>query len=306
MKKGYLQISFAWLFALVVGAFILFLAIYAATKIIDIGETSVSAQTGKEFGILLNPLETGFETGKTNFITMPVETRIYNKCNKQGNFGKQIISISQKSFGKWTETDTNIAFKNKYLFSEKYVEGEKFLLFSKPLEFPFKISDLIYITSSKDKYCFINAPDKINEELEDLNQENLLIKNCSSINNIKKVCFKDRMNCDIRVNYISKQVDKNGEKMFFETDSLMYAAIFSDKITYECQLKRLMLKLSQLCLIYQDKAKIISGKGCSSNLKLDSLYNSAKELDNSIQLNSVYTKAKEIGEKNDLAICKLW
>ncbi len=56
-QKAQFQISFAWLFAIIVGAFILFLAIYAAVKVINIGESATSAITGKEISILLNPLE---------------------------------------------------------------------------------------------------------------------------------------------------------------------------------------------------------------------------------------------------------
>ena len=68
-KKAFLQISFAWLFAIIVGMVILFLAIYASTKIIKTEQIALDVETAKEIGVLLNPLETGFETGKTNSIT---------------------------------------------------------------------------------------------------------------------------------------------------------------------------------------------------------------------------------------------
>ena len=70
-KRGFLQISFAWLFAIIIGAFILVLAIYASTKIIKTEQLSLDAKTAKEIGVLLNPLETGFETGKTTSIKLP-------------------------------------------------------------------------------------------------------------------------------------------------------------------------------------------------------------------------------------------
>ena len=37
-KKGFLQISFQWIFAIVVGIVILFLAIYGVSKLIGTGE----------------------------------------------------------------------------------------------------------------------------------------------------------------------------------------------------------------------------------------------------------------------------
>ncbi|MBU2104378.1 MAG: hypothetical protein KKF67_01205, partial [Nanoarchaeota archaeon] len=155
-KRGALDISFAWLFAIIIGGFILFLAVYAAIKLIGTEQTIQDAKTGKEIGVLLNPLETSFESGKTSLLTMPVETRIYNKCNNQGTFGRQIIQVSQKSFNKWTETNIDVGFSNKYLFSEKYAEGKKFYLFPKPFEFPFKVADLTIIIPKDKNYCFVN------------------------------------------------------------------------------------------------------------------------------------------------------
>ena len=237
-KRGALDISFAWLFAIIVGGFILFLAVYAAIKLVGTEQTVQDAKTGKEIGILLNPLETGFESGKTNLLTMPVETRIYNKCNNQGIFGRQIIQISQKSFNQWSETNINVGFSNKYLFSGIYSEGKKFYLFSKPFEFPFKVADLIYVTPSEDKYCFVNPPEEIYEELESLKQENIFLDNCPAG---IKVCFSGESGCEVDVNYNGKYIEKNNERIYFEGDALMYAAIFSSKEIYECQLKRLML-----------------------------------------------------------------
>ena len=305
-ERGFLQISFAWLFALIIGAFILFLAIYASTKIIQTEKISLDARTAKEIGVLLNPLETGFETGKTTSIKLPSETRIHNRCNNDGFFGRQIIKISQKSFDEWSDTDVNVGFSNKYIFSENFVEGKKFFIFSKPFNFPFKVTDLIYLTSEK-KYCFSNAPKEIENEISNLNQENLFSDSCpeESI----KVCFDSNANCDIVVNYKGGYVDKNGERMNFYSDSLMYAAIFSDKEIYECQLKRVMQRGEQLALIYRDKAEFISREGCTTNLnqELLELSNLKNQLDNSQNLNNYMVNlANKIDVKNSLAECKLW
>jgi len=302
-KKGYLQISFAWLFAIIAGVFILFLAIYATTKFMGAEQTTLDAKAGKEIGILLNPLETSFETAKVTFFTMPVETRIYNKCNNYGMFGRQIIQISQKSFNKWTETEIDVGFSNKYIFSEKNVEGKKFYVFSKPFDFPFKVTDLIYMTSSLKEYCFINPPEDIEDEISDLKQKNLLLEDCPD--NSIKVCF-DSGGCDINVNYNMGYVEKDGEMIYFEGDSLMYAAIFTDPEIYECQLKRLMKRTGHLALLYKDKASFISRKGCYSNLNLLALSNFANSLENSQDIESMVSLVEDIKDKNDLADCKLW
>jgi len=48
MKKGYLQISFTWLFAIIAGAFILFLAIFMTSKLIGTEQVALDAKTGKK------------------------------------------------------------------------------------------------------------------------------------------------------------------------------------------------------------------------------------------------------------------
>tara|TARA_Y100000034_G_C6796993_1_gene357302 strand:+ start:29 stop:952 length:924 start_codon:yes stop_codon:yes gene_type:complete len=305
-KRAFLQISFAWLFAIIVGGFILFLAIFTSTKIINVEQTSLDAQTAKEIGVLLNPLETGFETGKKNSLTLQAETRIYNRCNNDGVFGRQIIKVSQKSFGEWTDTDVNVGFSNKHVFSEDFVEGKKFFLFSKPFEFPFKVADLIYLTSSDKEYCFVNPPEEIKDEISDLNQENLFSENCPA--NSVEVCF-DSNDCDISVNYGARFVEKDDEKMYFYSDSLMYAAVFSDKEIYECQLKRVMQRTSQLTSLYKDKAEFISREGCNSNLNSDllELSNLESGVSSSENLNNLMINlADNMQKKNNLAECKLW
>ena len=306
-KNGFLQISFPWLFALIVGAIILFLAIYASTKIVNTGQTGLDAETAKKIGVLLNPLETGFETGKTTSIELPTETRIYNRCNNDGNFGRQIIKLSQKSFNKWSDTGIDVGFSNKYIFSEDYVEGKSFLIFSKPFSFPFKVSDLIYMTSKDKSYCFSDAPDSIEREISNLNQGNLIVGNCSSSS--IKVCFNSGEDCNIDVNYENGILRKNGETFNFYGDALMYAAIFSDKDVYECQLKRVMQRGEQLSLIYEEKSQFVSRNGCSSNSNQDllELRNLESGFSSSDNLNSqIINLAENVGAKNEVSECKLW
>jgi hypothetical protein len=303
-KRRAMQLSFAWIFAALIGAIILFLAVYISTKLIKTGELETDLKTGKEIGILLNPLETGFQSGQTTYITLPVETRIYGECVDYGNFGEQRIKISQLNFKTWTDTKTRVSFQNKYIFSGNYSEGKKFYIFSKPFEMPFKIADLVYLSSSKEKYCFIGAPEGIEKELNSLGQENIATQNClaDSIN----ICFSEGGSCDINVNYERGIVTKNSDRLYFVGDALMYAAIFSDAEIYECQVKRLMKRTEQLSYLYIDKASLVSKKECNSNLNLVSLQTLARHLQSSSDLLSVSIIANEIEEENGYADCKLW
>ena len=264
-KKGF-QISFAWLFAIIAGVFILFLAIYGVSKLIGTGEDIISARTGKDIGVLLNPLETSFGSERTVLLTMPVETRIHNKYSTYGNFGAQIIQVSQKNYGKWSQTEIDVSFPNKYIFSDSVVEGKDFFIFSKPFKFPFKVADVIYLTSSKKNYCFMDAPEEIEEELDALKQKNLFVADCPAES--VRVCFEAGVECDVNVDVYGREVEKMGQTMFFETDALMYAAIFSDKNIYDNQVKRLMWRTNELLSLYNTKSSLLSTQGCSQDINL--------------------------------------
>jgi len=299
--------SFTLLFAIIVGGFILFLAIYGATKFMDIGQQGQIAEVGKEIEVLLNPIETSFESAKSSSIYIPTETRIYNKCDNSGEFGTQYIEISQKTRGKWSITDLKAGTPNKYIFSNNYVEGKTFYLFSKPFEFPFKIADVIYMTSSLEEYCFLNPNEDIAKEILDLNQPNIKLVQCRG--DAIKVCFESGNDCDIKVNYYGKYVEKNGEQMYFETDALMYAAIFSDKDVYECHLKRLLQRLENLAELYRTKESFLASHGsCPIDVSSDltQLSNMANEIQSSDMLFQLNNLVEDVDNANNRATCELW
>jgi hypothetical protein len=304
------------LFAIIVGVFILFLAIFGATRVVNLGQYQLDSSTAKKIDVLLNPLESGFESTRSSSMILPVNTRIFNTCSDSGTFGAQRISLSQESFGKWPDPGAQVPFRNKYIFSDSIVEGKKFFLFSKPFEFPFKVSDLIVLTSSEDEYCFVNAPESIKRELTDLGQENFKVENCAE--GATRVCYSGGSDCQIDVNYNKGEglVEKrgSGEITYFSSDSLMYAAIFSDEAIYECQVKRLMKRTEQLTELYGEKAKLVRQNNCNSNLdaELTSLksfagqFSGSGEASNSRELTQIKFIVEDLEEKNDLAICRLW
>ena len=94
--------------------------------------------------------------------------------------------------------------------------------------------------------------------------------------------------------------------MYFNDDALMYAAIFSNSEIYECQIKRLMQRVENLALLYEDKANFVSKRGCNSNLNLLKLKNAAENLGSSANLKLVSDIAADINDVNKFADCKLW
>ena len=315
-KRG-MEFGFSWIFVIIVGAVIIFIVIYAVNKFVGterrVSDTFISA----ELNNLINPIETNLENSKYVKIKFLDETRFYNECQTTGNFGKQQISTSTKlGIGdEWGQKSVRKSSFNKYLFSRKVEEGKELNAIVKPFYNPYKVGDLTFIYSGD--YCFVSPPADIEEELQELSGSgsiNIGINITTNPNQCAPgkaiVCF-NQIGCDINVNLGSQVVSRSSpeDDVFYEGD-LIYAAIFSDKELYECQLKRLMKRTSELAYVYSLKSGFLTSQGCSSNLQGD-LASFANILSNTNSsedfLRDVVPMANDLGRKNDaISKCKVF
>lgn len=300
-KKG-IEFNFAWMFAIIVGAVIIFLAIYGSTKLLHTGEKISETEAGKELGILLTPYETGIEEGKATKISLSEEVEISNICSEIGNFGSQKIKLGEEG--------VPITFYNKYIFSSEKITGKELNVFTMPFRMPFKVADLTMIYSENEKYCFVNAPEDVRKEVEGFGLKNVDIIENNKLNCDKdsiKVCFSGS-GCDINV--LSGRAERDGKSIYYESEfgnALLYSVIFSSNEIYECQLKRLMKRTVELAGIYTEKSALIRGKDCNTEMEQDlqTLALSSK-ISSSAELGKVLDAAKIMEDKNENAICKLF
>jgi hypothetical protein len=325
-KRGY-EFSFAWLFAILVGMFIIFIAVFAATRFVDTSRFQTESERGQQIGILLNPIETNLAQAKFAKISVREETRIFNSCSNSGTFGSQGISTSIKSGigGKeWREEPgATSSFRNKYLFSDSVVQGEReFYVISKPFKLPFKIADLMIMWSDLETYCFVNPIPEIREEIRDLNTDGIFIVDSigSCPEGSKSVCFSGGP-CDISVvsSGTQKKVyynDLGREVEYIESiDSndrfaLMYAAIFSNPDNYECQIKRLAGRSAEIARLLSSKSEYLEFRDCgSASLRPELLSYSATAgtiVESGTSLGPLENSARELRRKNAPLICKLF
>ena len=249
------QFEFNWLFALIIGAVILFLAIFFASRLISTSQYQGEAELVREFDILLNPFSSVGAVGTITLakeVSMPSAITINLSCSSDG-LGKDSIRMMSKSDALTPE----YAIYNKYIFGEN-LSGKSFYVFGMPLEMPFRIDDMIYIVS--EDYCFVNPPQKIKDEISILNGSKIIsvesLGQCPS--DSKKVCFGNAQ-CDIKVTCDGNDaecekgaVSKQGTVYFYKR-SLMYAAIFSDTSLYKCNIKRLLARAESIADVYQQK-----------------------------------------------------
>lgn len=285
-KRGY-EFSFAWIFAIFIGAAVIFFAIYFAIQMVSTQQASRNVAEGKSFGVLLTPVETGIEEGKfaTMYLTDP--TRVYFQCEQplpDNPFGSQKLGLSIKpAIGEdWDEiTPIFLTFHNKYFFpsaeptqTENALmdEGEKeFYVLSKPLYLPFKVADLMIVYSDQKQFCFKNlnnAPTDFKRKIKQLNMTNVILDQPCDPTKQEIICFDiASSDCDTIVFPSQNKVTKKGEPdALYYLDSspeqdkyaMLYPAIFSDTKTYQCQTKRLMAHLSFLIQAYGQKSQYIS------------------------------------------------
>lgn len=325
-KKAF-SIPFEWIFAMIVGAAILFLAIYGVSKLIAGGENFRGKETAEKIKTYLDPFETGLASGESAEIKFRKESKIYfDDCSYLDNspWGEQAIAFSEKTFGnKFSKKAESAYIKNKYVFADNEVIGKEMYIFSKPFFMGFKVADLIIIDTKE--YCFYNAPSTVKNELESLNINNFNfsedIEECSG----EVVCFDiNNPDCDIKVygecedncdsSYdFGKVIKKNSDGEIIELgyiNNLWISAIFSSRDIYECNVKRLMNKFNELGNVYLEKIKIIQLKGCNSDIepKLSLGMRQAKELESSRSLSLLFDAINNIQTINQAATtnCQLF
>ena len=308
------QFNFVWIFALLVGGAILALAIFGATKTGNTLRYQSDTQIAKSISIITDPMQVGFGSGSFSRINFKQQTRINNICFS-GQFGKNEISVATESDvgKKWNMAGGATSIHNKYIFSSEKNSGKEYYVFSKPFNFPYKIADLLFLTSRN--YCFVGAPRKVADEIEGLNIPNIKIGNCTTGDAIK-VCFSGGASCDIKVYgsclsgcnsvYDSGTVLKGSDKMNY-VGNLMFAAIFSDKQIYDCNVKRLMFRNSQIAKELANKADLMNGRGCNTNMKSDLLYWEGLTLDaGSRDLIRLKTISDNLELKKNRELCGVW
>lgn len=317
-NKGGFEFSFGWIFAIIVGAAIIFLAVYASSKFVFTERQITDSETAQRLGTLLNPLETSIEDGLTSSIEFPTEARVYNGCNNLGSFGAQKISVATKSGigSAWQSPGINTTIYNRYIFSEGVAEGKEFSVFSKPIEMPFKIADLIFLWGDKERYCFTGQSSQIEDEIRAIKPKNLVLENSTNecdAESDRIVCFNSPRNvrssdCYANVDEVNKKVTKKGQTVFYE-GSLIYGAIFADSSLYECQVKRLMKRASEISMLFLTKSIYASSRnnGCGSVLQpLLSNYANLTSASDSSELRELEVFSERLKEANDAITCKIF
>jgi len=296
------QFQFAWIFAVIVGALILFLAFYFVGTTLLRQRYEQETIQAQSLDILLNPFAYLGSLGATTYnpLALPEESEILLDCYEieLGDLGyNEITLVSEEEAG-----IPKLAY-DKYIFAPQPMKGKNFEALSKPLELPWRVADLIILWPADQEYCFTREI----SELERLNISTIKIKNVDECGpDSISVCINSA-GCDITVSTTSKTVKKQGKTLHYTHDSLMYAAIFSDPVLYECNVQRLASRIYTESEIYEKKAILLAQKNCNTAYNLDSIKDAAHAtFINPLNIRQIETAAETLKYINNRADCALF
>lgn len=309
LKRG--QMEFAWIFAVIVGALILFLAFYfVGTNLLSQKQQQATVQA-QSLDILLNPFTQFGNIGATtaNIIDLQQKSTIQFECEKiQGQgIGTNTITMMAK------ESVPRVVY-DKYIFTASALEARKLQGISMPFNMPWRVADIIILWPYDKTYCFVSAPSSVKDKLGNetstgLNISSLYFKTSSAScpENSTTVCFTG--GCDILVNMQQGSTRKQSETVYFTGESLMYASIFSDKQIYECNVQRLASRLYSEASVYDERARALSSKGCTASYNLAALKQAATKVSSSASKENLQTllqASQVIQNQNNVGDCSLY
>ncbi len=312
-KKGFIE--FGWIFALIVGALILFFAFYFIGTKMNESKTGQGLVAENTLDILLNPFSSFGGLGATSSkeVTLQKKERFNFSCNLDMGFGYDSILSA-------TNPGVRMAPKkvyDKYIFTESSIYSKNLQVISKPFNMPWRVADLIYLFSRDRAYCFVGMTGSTIEEefgagTTGMNISNFKFKDTKAdCGNSITVCYGS--GCDIVIDFEYSRVVKGTREFPFIDDSTMYAAIFSSYDIYACNMKRVAQRIRYETEVYRNKARALGVKGCSSIFSLEALDQSANQVINSRTsaelASSIYTlraAADALNSQNMGADCSLY
>jgi hypothetical protein len=271
--------EFGWLFAVIVGGVILFLAFYFIGTHLLQSRVQQETVAARSLDIILTPFSYvgSFNASSAEIIKLSEKSEVEIDCDSENGLGyNTIVMRGERVKGKTYEELPKYVY-DKYLFAEKPLPEAKTLQFlNKPFEMPWRVGDISILWPSETNYCFVgnwesNQWNRIPKELGNVASTGLNISSITFTGSPSdecdvNVCFpgKTGSNCDITVT--SNTVTKDKKSLPYSGDALLYAAIFSDAGTYNCNLQRLAKRISLQTEVYGEKAQDMGGCGLQ-NLK---------------------------------------
>lgn len=310
MKRG-IEFSFSWLFSLLVGGVILFLALYASRSLIQTERQVQESELSVAFTNVFTPLRTGgAETLVPRAITFPQPVALTLRCTPKGT----AVRVTAKDNLAGTSEPYESLVRDSFVSGNTTIQGKHIMSLVLPVRLPYLIGDLIVLWSHP--YCFVDPPEAVREKigLADTNTIQLApaVAYCSSKS--VKVCFAGSASpklCDIRVDQISETFTFTGRTPQPYTGNMLYAGLFGTPDQYDCLVRQIGEQTALLAERYRAKSALVgSGQstGCSGGMEeiLSTYALQARTLNNSAGLPGIARAAEQLALRHEVLLCPLW
>lgn len=310
MNRG-IEFSFSWLFSLLVGGVILFLALYASKSLVQTERQAQESELGVELTNVFTPLRTGgAETLIPRAITFPQPVAITLRCTPQGTAVR--VAARDNLAGRSEPYESLV--RDSFVSGNITLQGKRVMSLVLPVALPYHVGDLIVLWSGS--YCFIDPPDSVRERLELADNETIRIApslaHCAPQST--KVCFAGSASpkvCDIRIDSVSETLTFRGGKPQPYTGNLLYAGLFGTADQYECLVRQVAQQTALLGERYRTKSAFISSgqtTGCAGGMEgvLNTYVLQARAVNGSQGLPGLASAAEHLAASHDSLLCPLW
>ena len=296
-KKGVIEIQFNWLFVLIIGAVILILFSGIIIRQKNISEISKNALILNNLNAILSGSE--ISQGTINVVDIP-KTKIEFRCNRYsiGKLSKQLDVMN--------------------VFTPSVLESDRLIPMTLDFSIPYRVTNLIYLTSPNYRYVFVGNDDTAKEMINMMPNESFseIFSDSSSLsyrgeNKVRLIFFNIGRDDNVPTDFISVSdndvtalnVDGNlesGRIEFFRksgnkfessgtSDYLgketLLGSIFSDNPeVYNCVMDNVFEKINIVTQIYIDKTNRIKEQYKENNDRCVNLAIDLYKLDNLNQI----------------------
>ena len=280
-KKSQVDIQFNWIFVMIAGFIILLFFIGIVTKQKDLSKMEISSSKATELRSIITAAQVSTDT--KDVIDLP---DIYIEFVCDANDVSQFRVQGAASINLPTEA----------VFSPDLIQGEKIITKAVDFSAPFKITNLLFLTSPDIRYIFVFesndfAQSIFNKMPADIYKEQIIPSALQSIKNNKNYKVKfiffdavpssvpqklaDMPNKDVSaitlsqtssvINFYKKQgaffvLEGNS---FHLADSMLSGAIFSEnKEYYECAMRKVFRRFIIVSSIYAERELFLKIGGC--------------------------------------------
>ncbi|MDD5650891.1 MAG: hypothetical protein PHF86_10830 [Candidatus Nanoarchaeia archaeon] len=237
MKKA--QMQFNWAFVIIAGAVILGFFVTFTVKYIDTQNMKESAIISNDiYNMLYNLQGSSFKTDLE--VPLGITANLDFTCDRMviNNFASESL-------------------KKQFIFSPKTMKTNTLNLWVQQWKYPFKISNLFYISPKEKKYYILydekSAPFVLSLDIpKRFNVEKITTMPNFEDKNVRLISFTSKPgDINIEPNENGKVTINNKEYPLFGMP-LVYGALFSEN--YPCLIDKLLKRLSEIIDIYRTKA----------------------------------------------------